>query len=57
MPVSVPRRPSTSTPVKGNVPLPDADQPEPRILEFPAGKVRCRQRLGGLLKHYYRAAA
>ena len=42
---------------KGNVPLPDADESEPRILKFPSGEVRCRQRLGGLLKHYYRAAA
>ena len=41
---------------KGNAPLPDADQNEPRILKFPSGKVKCRQRLGGLLKHYYRAA-
>jgi putative transposase len=42
---------------KGNIPLPDADQAEPRILKFPSGAVRCRERLGGLLKHYYRAAA
>jgi putative transposase len=42
---------------KGNVPLPDADQTEPRILKFPPGEVKCRERLGGLLKHYYRAAA
>jgi putative transposase len=42
---------------KGNVPLPDADGDEPRILPFPSGEVRCRERLGGLLKHYYRAAA
>jgi putative transposase len=39
---------------RGNVPLPDAD--EPRILQFPAGGVRCRERLGGLLRHYYRVA-
>jgi hypothetical protein len=26
-------------------------------LKFPAGEVRCRERLGGLLKHYYREAA
>ena len=42
---------------RGNVPLPDADQPQPRILKFPTGAVKCRKRLGGLLKHYYRAAA
>lgn len=42
---------------RGNVPLPDADKDEPRILKFPSGEVRCRQRLGGLLKHYHRAAA
>ncbi len=42
---------------KGNVPLPDADLDEPRILPFPSGAVQCRSRLGGLLKHYYRAAA
>jgi putative transposase len=41
---------------KGNVPLPDADE-EPQILKFPSGEVRCRERLGGLPKHYYRAAA
>jgi putative transposase len=40
---------------KGNVPLPDADEPEPRILSFPSGEVRCSERPGGLLKHYYRA--
>jgi putative transposase len=45
---------------KGNVPLPDAvtkDAGEPRVLKFPSGEVKCRPRLGGLLKHYYRAAA
>jgi putative transposase len=41
----------------GNVPLPDAGESEPSVLPFPAGEVRCRERLGGLLKHYYRAAA
>ena len=25
--------------------------------KFPSGEVKCRERLGGLLKHYYRAAA
>lgn len=42
---------------KGNVPLPDAAESEPRILPFPSGKVKCRERLGGVLRHYYRAAA
>lgn len=42
---------------RGNVPLCDADEGEPRVLKFPTGEVKCRQRLGGLLKHYYRAAA
>ena len=42
---------------KGNVPLGEADEPEPRVMKFPSGEVKCRQRLGGLLKHYYRAAA
>ena len=40
---------------RGNVPLPDADE-EPRVLQFPAGGVRCRERLGGLLRHHHRAA-
>jgi putative transposase len=40
---------------KGNVPLPDAD--EPRILQFPAGEVACRERLGGLFRHYHRQTA
>jgi putative transposase len=42
---------------RGNVPLPDADAGEPTTLPFPNGEVKCRTRLGGLLKHYYRAAA
>jgi putative transposase len=41
----------------GNVPLPDANRSGPPVLQFPSGEVRCRERLGGLLKHYYRAAA
>ena len=40
---------------KGNVPLPEADEKEPRILPFPSGEVRCRERLGGLLRHYHHA--
>jgi putative transposase len=42
---------------KSNVPLPDADAEEPRVLPFSSGAVRCRERLGGLLRHYHRAAA
>jgi putative transposase len=45
---------------RGNVPLPEAeadDAGEPRVLPLPSGEVRCRRRLGGLLKHYHRAAA
>ncbi|AWM36982.1 hypothetical protein GobsT_51360 [Gemmata obscuriglobus] len=42
---------------KDNMPLPVADEPEPRILTFPTGRVECKERFGGLLKHYYRAAA
>jgi putative transposase len=41
---------------KGNVPLAEADEREPRILKSPSGEVRCRERLGGLLRHYHRAA-
>ena len=40
----------------GNVPLPDAEEDEPRILQFPSGKVKCRERLGEVFRHYYRAA-
>ncbi len=45
---------------RNNLPLPEAaagDAGEPRILKFPSGEVQCQERLGGLLKHYYRAAA
>jgi putative transposase len=41
----------------GNVPLSEAGDDAPRVLKFPTGKVKCRERLGGLLKHYYREAA
>jgi putative transposase len=41
----------------GNVPLSVASEPESVILKFPCGEVKCRERLGGLLKHYHRAAA
>jgi hypothetical protein len=34
-----------------------ADTDEPVILKFPTGEVKCRQPLGGLLKHYHRTAA
>jgi putative transposase len=40
----------------GNRPLPDAGDSEPPILPFPTGGVACEHRLGGLLKHYRRAA-
>lgn len=42
---------------RDNLPLCDADAEEPRILKFPSGEVKCRERLGGLLRHYYREAA
>lgn len=35
----------------GNAPLVKSAEPPPS-----EGEVRCRERLGGLLKHYYRAA-
>lgn len=37
---------------KGNVPL-----TESKSLPVTAGKIHCEQRLGGLIKHYYRKAA
>jgi hypothetical protein len=42
----------------GNVPLSEVGRAtdEPPILQFPSREVKCRSRLGGLLKHYYRAA-
>jgi putative transposase len=40
----------------GNRPLPEAGQPEPAILPFPADGISCDRRLGGLLHHYRRAA-
>jgi transposase InsO family protein len=42
---------------KGNVPLPEADREPPPTVPFPTGEVRRRERLGGLLRHYYRDAA
>jgi putative transposase len=33
------------------------NETEPVILRFPTANVKCRERLGGLLKHYYRDAA
>jgi putative transposase len=39
---------------KGNRPLPEADSPEPPVLPLP-GAVECRNRLGGVLRHYRRA--
>jgi putative transposase len=40
----------------GNVPPAVACGEEPDVIPFPAGKVDCRERLGGLLKHYRRVA-
>jgi putative transposase len=45
---------------KGNVPLAEADREEPSVVHFPpvpTGEVRCRERLGGVLRHYHRDAA
>ena len=42
---------------KGNVPLSEPTQDEPSVVPFPSGEARCRKRLGGLLRHYYRDAA
>jgi len=42
---------------RGNVPLSVPDPDNPPTLPFPKGEVVCRERLGGLLKHYSRAAA
>ena len=41
----------------GNVPLSVADRGEAIAHRFPDGPVVCRERFGGLLKHYDRAAA
>ncbi len=41
----------------GNRPLSDANDCPSTTLPFPQGEVACCQRLGGLLKHYYRKAA
>jgi putative transposase len=40
----------------GNVPPAVASGEEPDVIPFPAGRVECRERLGGLLKHYRRVA-
>jgi hypothetical protein len=42
---------------RGNVPLSVADPDNGPPLQFPNGEIECRERLGGLLRHYYRAAA
>ena len=36
---------------------PTREPDEPRILKFPSNEVKCRERLGGVLKHYYPQAA
>ncbi len=41
----------------GNRPLDSAAGEPPTILAFPRGEKVCEERLGGLLKHYYRQAA
>ena len=40
---------------KDNLPL--TGLPPPPVSPLPAEEVGCRERLGGLLKHYYRRAA
>lgn len=40
----------------GNRPLTEADSPDLPVLPSPSGEVVCCRRLGGLLKHYRRAA-
>jgi putative transposase len=40
----------------GNCPLPEVGCDSPPTLQFPSGEVVCEERLGGLLKHYRRAA-
>jgi putative transposase len=42
-----------------NRPIPEAevDADSPSVLRLPSGEVACEERLGGLLKHYYRKAA
>jgi putative transposase len=40
----------------GKRPLPEAGSPGPLVLPFPGGGVVCEERLGGLLRHYRRAA-
>ena len=40
-----------------NVPPPKAEDDAPRLLRFPTGEVKCRERLAGLLKHDYQQAA
>lgn len=42
---------------KGNVPLTEVDRDEPPVVPFQSGEVKCRERLDGLLRHYYRDAA
>ena len=42
---------------RGNVPLSVTEPDDPPVLQFSTGKVECRERLGGLLRHYSRGAA
>ena len=41
---------------KGNLPL-TGTKPLGQLTEAPPGEIVCLERLGGLLRHYYRAAA
>jgi putative transposase len=42
---------------RGNMPLSAGGADEPQFLPFTTGEVVCRERLGGLLRHYSRVAA
>lgn len=41
---------------RDNRTLPEAAGEEPETIPFARGQVKCREELGGLLKHYYRKA-
>jgi putative transposase len=42
---------------KDIVPLSEAFRDQPAITQFPSGEVQCRERLSGVLRYYYHAAA
>jgi putative transposase len=48
---------SGATLAKADDAKPTREDDAPRILKLPSKKVKCRERLGGILKHYYREAA